>query len=270
MRPPSTWKFRIGLTILVIVGAAALLAPWLPIEAPGVQDLARQHEAPTWRHPFGYGENGIDLASQVIWGARLSLAVGFGSVILSAVVGTMLGAAAGFRRGRFERVLMQVVDGLYAFPGLLLIVALAAVLGPSLRNLVLVLVATAWAGYARLARGLALSFRERDFVQAGRALGLSEARILTRHILPNLVPPLVVQMTFGLGSAILSESSLSFLGLGSPPGTPSWGQLLNEGRDSMTSAAHLVIVPGLALGLTILALNLLGDALRDRWDPKGA
>ncbi|MBS1986150.1 MAG: ABC transporter permease [Bdellovibrionales bacterium] len=257
-----------GSSLVALFGASALLAPWLPIADPRLQNLARQLEAPSWQHPFGLGENGVDLLAQVIWGARLSLFVAGGSVLIAAIIGLVLGSLAGYLRGKFDLLLMRCVEVLYAFPGLLLVVALAAVLGPSVRNMMLVLILTSWAGYARLVRGVTLSLRERDYVQAARSLGSSLPRILVVHLWPNILPALIVQMTFGLGSAILTESSLSFLGLGASAGTPSWGQLLNEGREAMTSASHALIVPGLALVLAIWGLNLLGDGLRDWLDPR--
>ena len=258
----------IGGTLVGLMILIALLTPVLPFTDPETQRLASQYASPSFEHPFGLGENGVDLLSQVFWGARLSLGVGLGSVVLSALIGLLLGSWAGYKRGWWDDVLMRVVDLLYAFPGILLVVALAAVLGPSVRNMMIVMVATSWAGYARLIRGVTLSLREREYVQAARAQGAPAWRVLVKHLWPNLWAPLVVQMTFGLGGAIMVESSLSFLGLGAPPGTPSWGQLLNQGREVLTTASHVVIVPGLALAVTILGLNLMGDGLRDRLDPK--
>jgi peptide/nickel transport system permease protein len=246
----------------------ALLTPYLPLSEPQFQRLSAQYQGPSWQHPLGLGENGVDLLSQVLWGARLSLGVGLGSVILSSLIGLLVGSWAGYKRGWWDITLMRVVDLLFAFPGILLVVALAAVLGPSIQNMMIVMVSTSWAGYARLVRGVTLSLREREYIQSALAAGASSWRILVFHIWPNLMAPLLVQMTFGLGAAIMVESSLSFLGLGAPPGTPSWGQLLNHGREVFLEASHLVIVPGSALVLTILGLNLLGDALRDRLDPK--
>jgi len=261
-------KYLAGLGFLGTLSTLAVLVPWLPLPNPRTQNLANQFSPPSFQHWFGTGDNGVDVLSNVLWGARVSLGVGIGSVFFAAIIGLVLGSLAGYFRGRADQWIMRVVDLLYAFPGILLVVALAAVLGPSLKNMVLVLAMTSWAGYARIIRGVTLSLREREFVQAARALGARHRSILVRHIWPNVIPPLVVQMTFGLGSAILTESSLSFLGLGAPPGTPSWGQLLNEGREVITSAPHLVLAPGLILAMTILSLNLSGDRLRDWLDPK--
>jgi peptide/nickel transport system permease protein len=261
----SLW---IGGSLVGAMIAIAVLTPFLPLSPPEAQRLAQQYALPSWQHPFGLGENGVDLLSQVFWGARLSLGVGLGSVTIAASVGLLLGSWAGYKRGWWDAVLMRIVDLLYAFPGILLVVALAAVLGPSVRNMMIVMVVTSWAGYARLVRGVTLSLREREYVHAAHAQGTPAWRVMMFHLWPNLWAPLLVQMTFGLGGAIMVESSLSFLGLGAPPGTPSWGQLLNQGRDVLTTASHVVIVPGVALVLTILGLNLMGDGLRDRLDPK--
>jgi len=260
----------VGGTLVAIFVLVALLVPWLPAGDPLTQRLERQYEGPSLSHPFGLGENGVDVLSQVLWGARLSLTVGFGTVLVSSLVGLILGSWAGYRRGAWDEVLMRVVDLLYAFPGILLVVALAAVMGPSVSNLMMVMIVTSWAGYARLVRGVCLSLREREYVQASRSLGASTPRILVRHIWPNVLPSLLVQMTFGLGSAIMVEASLSFLGLGAPLGTPSWGQLLNQGREVLTTAPHLVLIPGAVLVASVLGLNLLGDGLRDWLDPKKA
>lgn len=245
-----------------------LVAPWLPLHDPQMQNLESEFASPNAEHWLGTGENGVDVMSQLFWGGRVSLGVGIGSVFLSSIIGLVLGSISGWVRGRFDLCLMRIVDMIYAFPGLLLVVALAVVLGPSLKNVILVLVLTGWASYARLVRGITLSLREREFVAAAVSLGAKPSRVLLQHIWPNLLPPLIVQMTYGLGSAILTESSLSFLGLGAPVGTPSWGGMLSQGREVLTSAFHLVAAPGLALVACVLGLNLLGDALRDYLDPK--
>jgi len=258
----------VGGALVGFMVCVAVLTPYLPLATPDAQNLSQQYASPSWKHPLGLGENGVDLLSQVFWGARLSLGVGLGSVTISSLIGLLLGSWAGYKRGWADMVLMRIVDLLYAFPGILLVVALAAVLGPSIKNMMIVMIATSWAGYARLVRGVTLSLREREYIQAANATGASSWRILVKHLWPNLLAPLLVQMTFGLGGAIMVESSLSFLGLGAPPGTPSWGQLLNQGREVLIEANHLVLVPGVALVLTILGLNLLGDGLRDRLDPK--
>lgn len=264
----STRLMRWGLLFLGLLVLLALGAPYLPLPSPSEQDLVGQYSGFSKMHWLGQGENGVDLLSQLLWGARLSLAIGLGSVLCSVVIGLILGSYAGLVRGLWDDVLLRLIETIQAFPGLLLVVTLSVVMGPSVKNLFLAMVLTGWAAYARLTRALSLSLRERDFVQAAAAVGASRWRILFRHIWPNLWAPLFVQMTYGVGSAILTESSMSFLGLGAPMGTPSWGQMLNQGREVLLSATHVVFVPGVALVLTILALNFLGDGLRDRFDPK--
>ncbi len=257
-----------GLIVVSFFLVTALLAPWLGLHDPVAQNLAKQFAEPSSSHWFGNGVNGVDLLAQLIWGSRLSLFVGIGSVFFASAIGLVLGSIAGYRRGWVDVLIMRIVDTLYAFPGILLVVALAVVLGPGIQNLVIVLSLCSWAGYARLTRGLTLSLREREFILAAKAQGASTPRILCLHLWPNLLPTLLVQMTFGLGSAIMTETSLSFLGLGAPPGTPSWGQMINQGRELLTSAPRLVFIPGCALVLAVLGLNLLGDGLRDWLDPR--
>ncbi len=258
----------LGTALLLIVGSIALLAPVLPLQNPQLQNIAEEFAAPTSAHLLGLGENGVDVLSQVFWGARTSLSVAFGSVFFAALIGLFLGSLSAYRGGFFDIVLMRLVDIVYAFPGILLVVALAFILGPSLRNMIFVMILSSWASYARLARAQTLSLRERDYVQSAIAVGSGTWRVLLRHIWPNLLAPLTVQMTYGMGAAILTESSLSFLGLGAAPGTPSWGVMLSQGRDVMTTATHLVIAPGIFLLTSVLAFNFLGDGLRDFFDPK--
>lgn len=258
----------VGGVIVSVLVFVAIFAPWLSPHDPLSFDLHKEFAGPSGNHPFGNGQNGIDLMSQVFYGARLSLLVGLGSTLISALIGLTLGSFAGYLRGRFDAVLMRLVDVVFAFPGFLLNAALAAYLSPSVGNLMIALSITGWAGYARLMRGVSLGLREREFVSAAQALGGSAPHIVFTHLWPNLLAPLLVQMTFGVGGAIMVESSLSFLGLGVPPGTPSWGTLLNQGRAALIGTPHAIVAPGLALVLTILGLNLLGDGLRDRIDPK--
>ncbi len=190
--------------------------------------------------------------------------VGISTVALSLAIGLLLGSVSGYFGGWIDHALMRLVDILMAFPGILLAIAFTAVLGPGLDHVILALCLIGWTGYARLVRGEILSLREREFIQAARALGCRPKRIILRHLLPNLIPPLMIQATFGLAAAIVAEGSLSFLGLGVEPPTPSWGAMLNDGRQFLLVAPHLTTYPGLALMLTVLALNLVGDALQDR------
>jgi len=218
-------------------------------------------------HPFGLDELGRDILARVLAGARISFLVGLSVVTISAVVGTILGALAGYLGGVFDDVVSRIVDTLLAFPGLLLAIALVAVLGPSLANVLIALTVIGWVGYARLVRGQTLRARELEYVQAARALGAGTPRILWRHIVPSALPAIAVQATLGMAGAILGEASLSFLGLGVQPPTPSWGTMLTGGRAHILDAPHLTIFPGVAIALLVLGFNFVGDGLRDLADP---
>lgn len=213
-------------------------------------------------------ELGRDILARLLAGARISLMVGIAVVSVSSLVGMLFGSIAGYFGGRVDDVISRVVDVLMAFPGILLAIALVAVLGPSLSNVVLARSVIGWVGYARLVRGQALRAREFEFVQAARALGAGPARIVVRHILPTAYPAVVVQATIGMAGAIIAEASLSFLGLGVQPPTPSWGTMLNGGRLHLLDAPHLTIFPGAAIAALVLGFNFLGDGLRDVLDPK--
>ena len=234
---------------------------------PAAQDLAQRLDGPTWAHWFGLDELGRDIFSRVLAGARISLIVGVVVVSVSSAVGTLLGSVAGYFGGHVDEAISRIIDILLAFPGLLLAIALVAVLGPSLTNVVFALSLIGWVGYARLVRGQVLRAREFEFVQAARALGATTPRILIRHVIPTALPAVMVQATLGMGGAILSEASLSFLGLGVQPPTPSWGTMLNAGRTHLLDAPHLTIFPGLAIAVLVLGFNFLGDGLRDALDP---
>lgn len=258
---------RIGLGIVGVAVVGAVLGPLLFGTDPSAQELSLRLEGPSLTHPFGLDELGRDILARVLSGGRISLLVGVVVVLVSATLGMALGAVAGYYGGVVDEVVSRVVDVLLAFPGLLLAIAMVAVRGPSLTNVVLALSVIGWVGYARLVRGQVLRARELDFVQASRALGASTTRILLRHVLPTALPAVVVQATLGMGGAILSEASLSFLGLGVQPPTPSWGTMLNAGRSHLLDAPHLTLFPGLAIALLVLGFNFLGDGLRDAIDP---
>jgi peptide/nickel transport system permease protein len=259
---------RVGFLIVSIAVAAALLGPLVTPYDPAAQELARRLEAPSLSHPFGLDELGRDILTRILSGARISLMVGIAVVSVSSLLGMLVGSVAGYFGGRVDDVISRIIDVLMAFPGILLAIALVAVLGPSLTNVVLALSVIGWVGYARLVRGQALRAREFDFVQAARALGASSGRIVVRHILPTALPAVVVQATLGMAGAIIAEASLSFLGLGVQPPTPSWGTMLDAGRSHLFDAPHLTIFPGLAIAVLVLGFNFLGDGLRDRVDPK--
>lgn len=258
---------RVGGTIVAVAVLAALLGPFVAPFDPAAQELALRLAGPTGSHPFGLDELGRDILARVLAGARISLLVGLVVVSVSATVGSVLGSIAGYAGGLVDEVISRVIDILLAFPGLLLSIAMVAVLGPSLTNVVLALSLVGWVGYARLVRGQVLRARELDFVQAARALGAPAPRILLRHIIPTALPAVTVQATLGMGAAILSEAALSFLGLGVQPPTPSWGTMLNGGRAHLLDAPHLTIFPGLAIAVLVLGFNFLGDGLRDVLDP---
>lgn len=259
---------RLGALIVLLTAAAATLGPLVTRHDPVAQELARRLEGPSVSHPFGLDELGRDIFSRIIAGARISLLVGLTVVSVSSIVGMLLGSIAGYFGGRVDDVVSRVMDVLMAFPGILLAIALVAVLGPSLANVILALTVIGWVGYARLVRGQALRAREFEFVQAARALGAGPARIVLRHVLPTAFPAVVVQATLGMAGAIIAEASLSFLGLGVQPPTPSWGTMLDAGRSHLFDAPHLTMFPGLAIALLVLGFNFLGDGLRDRVDPK--
>ena len=211
----------------------------------------------------------MDLLTQLLYGARVSLSVGVLAVLVAGTVGTVLGTAVGYAGGLADEVTMRFVDILLAFPGLLLAIFLTAVFGASFAGLIFALSATAWVSYARLARAQALTLRRRDFVTAARAAGASGPRIVIRHLLPNLLGPIVVQATFGLPGTILAEAALSFLGLGVPPGTPSWGSLVEQGAAHLLDAPHVALIPGAVIAITVLGFNFIGEAVRERLDPRG-
>lgn len=256
-------KRRLALVILILWAAAALLGPMLPLAPYGV-GLEHLLSAPSTQAWLGSDELGRPVADRLILGARLSFLVAVSVVGLSSLVGTLVGAAAGYLGGRLDAMLSRIVDVFLAFPGILLAIALSAVLGPGIGNLVMALSLVGWVGYARLARAQVLSLKTRDHVAAARALGAGRTRIILRHLIPLLMAPLLVEATFGVAAVIVAEAGLSFLGLGAQPPTPSWGNMIREGTRYMLVAPHLVVAPGLAVMLVVLAVNLLGDDLRDR------
>ena len=259
-----------GAMLVGTTAVAAVVGPWLAAFDPAAQELPLRLAGPTLAHPFGLDELGRDILARVLAGARISFAVGLTVVSVSASVGTLLGAVAGYFGGMTDDLISRVIDILLAFPGLLLAIALVAVLGPSLANVLLALTVIGWIGYARLVRGQVLRAREFEYVQAARALGASVPRILWRHVIPSAIPAIVVQATLGMAGAIIGEAALSFLGLGVQPPTPSWGTMLNGGRAHLLDAPHLTIFPGVAIALLVLGFNFVGDGLRDLADPKQA
>jgi peptide/nickel transport system permease protein len=260
-----------GIVFIALLVVVALLAPVIATHEVGMTNLTGRYLSPSAEHWLGTDATGRDIFSRLVYGARISLRVGLVVVAVSAVVGTVIGALAGYYGGWVDRVVSGYLFNVFlAFPGLLLAIAMVAFLGSGLNKLIFALCIIGWVGYARVMRGQVLKVREYDFVQAARALGARDWRILFVHILPNAVQPLIVQASLGMAGAVLSEASLSFLGLGVPPPAPSWGVMLEEARDLTTLrvAPHAMIVPGVAIALTVLAFNFLGDGLREYLDPR--
>jgi peptide/nickel transport system permease protein len=264
----KNFAFTSGLILTVLLVLVALAAPLLAPHDPNVQDTARRLEAPSRTHPLGLDDLGRDVLSRIIWGSRVSLRVGFAVVLISSLIGVSLGAISGYFGGWMDVLVMRLCDILLAFPGILLAIALVAVLGPSINNVILALATIGWVGYARLVRGQVLKVREMEYVTAAKALGAKSPRVIILHVLPNVINPVIVLATLGLAGAILSEASLSFLGLGVQPPTPSWGAMLTAGRRYLGLANHLAIFPGAAIMLAVVGLNFLGDGLIDALDPK--
>ena len=259
--------YRVGVFLVALALLAAVVGPFVSPFDPADQELARRLERPSLDHPFGLDELGRDVLSRILSGARISLLVGLVVVGVSATIGVAMGSVAGYFGGRIDEAISRLIDILLAFPGLLLAIAMVAVLGPSLTNVVIALSLIGWVGYARLVRGQVLRARELEFVQAARALGATTSRILARHVIPTTLPAVTVQATLGMGGAILAEAALSFLGLGVQPPTPSWGTMLNYGRGHLLDAPHLTVFPGIAIAILVLGFNFLGDGLRDALDP---
>ncbi|HMO82284.1 MAG TPA: ABC transporter permease [Pyrinomonadaceae bacterium] len=259
----------IGLAIASVVVFAAVFAPWLATHSVDLQNWDLKFAPPSTEHWFGTDFLGRDIYSRVLFGARISLQVGIIVVTVSAIVGILIGSIAGFYGGWVDRILSGYLFNVFlAFPGLLLAIAFVAFLGPGLEKLILALCIIGWVGYARVMRGQVLKVREYDYVQAAKALGASNMRILFTHILPNAIQPLIVQSSLGMAGAVLSEASLSFLGLGIPPPAPSWGMMVEEARIFFAAYPHTIFFPGAAIALTVLAFNFIGDGLREYLDPK--
>lgn len=253
----------VGLSVMGLLLVAALLGPALSPQAPSAQRLGEGLRGPSPEHPLGQDRLGRDQLSRLLTGARVSLLVGVAVVGVSLLIGLLVGGLAGVAGGWLDEGLMRLTDIVLAFPGLLLAIALTAVLGPGLDHVILALCLMGWVGYARLVRGQLLALREREYVIAARSIGVGPLRLFGRHLLPNLAGPLLVEASFGMAGAIVAEASLSFLGLGVQPPAPSWGSMLAEGRAYGLLAPHLTLAPGLAIMIVVLGLNLLGDGLRD-------
>ncbi|HEY6972282.1 MAG TPA: ABC transporter permease [Candidatus Angelobacter sp.] len=258
-----------GMVTVAVFVLFALFAPLIAPKDPAAINLPSRLQPPTAAHWFGTDELGRDILSRVIFGARISMLVGSSVVAGSLFLGLVFGSIAGYYGGFTDRFFNVIVmNAFLSFPGILLAIAFVAFLGPGILNLILALCIGGWVGYARLVRAQVLAVKEKEFVEAARALGASDWRIITRHILPNIIQPVIVQAAIGMAGAVLAEATLSFLGLGVPPPTASWGSMLNDGRSHLFDAPHLVLFPAAAVMLAVLSFNFIGDALRDYMDPR--
>jgi peptide/nickel transport system permease protein len=258
-----------GVVLVTLFVICALFAPWIAPQDPAQIDLPTRLAGPSSTHWCGTDELGRDILSRLIYGSRISMLVGSCVVAASLTLGLIVGSIAGYYGGRIDRfVNVIVMNAFLSFPGILLAIAFVAFRGPGIFNLVLALSLGGWVGYARLVRAQVLAAREREFVEAARSLGASDLRVIVRHILPNIIQPIIVQAAIGMAGAILAEATMSFLGLGVPPPTASWGTMLNDGRAHLFDAPHLVLFPAMAVMLAVLSFNFIGDALRDFLDPR--
>ena len=274
LRRRLSFRAVFGLTVLLCMGGAAVFAPQIAPWDPARQMLMKRLRPPMWEarglreHPLGTDHLGRDILSRILYGGRISLGVGLSAVSLSCLIGVTLGLLAGFHGGRTDAFIMRVVDVFLAIPYILLAMGVVFALGPSLLNVILVMAVTRWVQFARIVRADVLSIREREFVSGARARGGRSFRLLVRHVLPNALTPIIVVATLELAFMIIYESALAFLGLGVQPPTPTWGWMLSDGRNYVATAWWLATFPGLAIMLTVLAVNLLGDWLRDTLDPR--
>jgi peptide/nickel transport system permease protein len=258
----------VAIAIITVVALCAVFAPWIAPYDPLAQALGSRLEPPSAGHWLGTDQLGRDILSRLLYGSRISLVIGVVVVASAGILGTSVGLVAGYAGGFVDEALMRLTEVFLAFPALILAMAIAGALGPSLTNAIIALAVVTWAIYARLARGQILSLRRREFVEAARGIGASQLRIILRHLLPNAVAPLMVQASFDMGSVIISAAGLSFIGFGAQPPTPEWGVMISEGRNFISTEPWLSLFPGLAILLAVGSFNLLGDGLRDAFDPR--
>lgn len=257
-----------GSFVLLLI-VLAFAAPWIaPFDAENYFDYDRLNEGPSWLHLFGVDSLGRDIFSRVLAGTRISLMAGFFSVIIGALIGTLLGLLAGYYEGWWDRLIMRICDVLFAFPGILLAIAVVAIMGSGMSNVIVAVAIFSIPAFARLVRGNTLVLKQQTYIESARSIGASDRTIIFRHILPGTISSIMVYFTMRIGTSIITAASLSFLGLGAQPPTPEWGAMLNEARADMVMSPHVAIFPSLAIFLTVLAFNLLGDGLRDALDPK--
>lgn len=259
----------VGLIVLLLMYLVAIFAPYLASESLDAMNIPARFTPPSLEHPFGTDNLGRDVLSRMIWGSRVSLSVGFVAMTMAVAIGSLVGAVAGFYGGTWiDILLMRLAEAISIIPVFFLLITVVSVIRPSIFNIMLVIGVTSWPGLAQIVRSQFLSLRQRDFTEASRAMGASDARLIFRHILPNAAGPIIVSATLRIGSAILTESSLSFLGLGTQPPLTSWGQMLSQGRPFLLQAPWVSIFPGLAIFIVVICFNFVGDGLRDALDPK--
>lgn len=264
----TTGTSLIALVVIAILIFVAVFADFISPYDPYEVNMKEKLQKPSMKHPFGTDQLGRDVLSRIIHGTRISLFVSVLAIAIITFLGVLFGSVAAYFGGKVDEMIMRFVDVLLSFPGLILAIAMVGILGPSLKNLVIAIALTSWAGYARIVRSCVLSVKEMEFITQTRVVGASDIYILVRHVIPNVIAPIIVLATLDIGNVILSITGLSFLGLGSQPPTPEWGAMLNEGKNFMTTAPWLTIFPGLTIMVTVLSFNLLGDSLRDALDPR--
>jgi peptide/nickel transport system permease protein len=264
----SQRDIALGLGAIVLIIFFAFFAGHLAPHDPGEACLSKRLSTPSWDYPLGTDSLGRCILSRMLFGASFSLSIGLTVAALSAVIGLVLGSAAGYYGGLVDEMLMRVVDGFLAVPSMFLALAVVGFLGPGLANVILALVVVEWTSFARVVRGEVLSLKEKEFLEAARALGASDMHVFVRHLLPNILAPILVVATLGISNAVLAAAELSFLGLGVQPGVPEWGSMLSDGRLYLRTAPYIMIFPGLAITLTVLAFNMLGEGLGEMLDPR--
>ncbi|OPX78640.1 MAG: nickel transporter permease NikC [Methanosaeta sp. PtaB.Bin039] len=264
----SRRQMLLGFMILSAIALVAFFAGMIAPHEPNQTNLGERLSPPSWQYPFGNDNLGRCILSRIIFAARISLYIGVVVVSLSLLIGVALGSIAGYFGGLLDELIMRFVDAFLAFPSMFLALAVIGLMGPGLSNLILALVVVEWTGYARMVRGEVISLKGKEFLEAARSLGAKDSYILVRHVLPNVLAPVLVMSALGIGFTILAASGLSFLGLGVQPGIPEWGSMLDDGRLYLRVAPHLMIFPGLAITITVLAFNLLGEGLRDELNPR--
>ncbi len=265
----QSWTAKLGAALILLLLVVAILAPWLAPHDPNIYHLNLKFESPHWSYWFGNDADGRDILSRIIYGTRISLGIGLAVVSVSIVVGCTAGLIAGYAGGWIDHIFLFISDVFLAFPSFLFAIAVAAFLTPSVINVVIILSLKGWVTYARLVRGQTLALKQREFVLAGKAIGISRWRMYFRYLLPNMIGPIVVNASFGMAGVIMIESALSFLGLGVPVGTPSWGAMIDQGTQYLLLAPHISLIPGVFIMITVLGFNFVGDGLRDKLAPRG-